>query len=399
MFPALALTLLLASPLAADRGAPSPPVPDPAPQAAPDQAGLGGWRGVSLPGATCGRGAPYKYYLNPGPRADGGLVFVLNGGGACLKDGPAPPGASGVAEQLHCMAFSNFTDSLFSDVLVLSGVAPGLVPYLRREAANPLREATYVLLPYCTGDIHVGRMTAPYDYDPHPDTTFHVTHRGALNVLAALDDVQRQFPADQPVVLTGFSAGAFGAIFHFPAVISRWPRTTLLPDAGIAPSVPGSLFRREGAAIAARWDARAALPPYCGGDDCLQDTLHLLAAHAAQHDGEKAPWRPFGYLQGQRDSTLRDYLEVTTCGYQLGLWSGYHAGRRQGNLRAYLPATDKHVFGASAGWVSPGGKVDWFDWFAQVATAATESQLPADAVDPWAACNPAWLPMAWTGGR
>lgn len=387
------LSLLLVIVLLVADAAPAQAAPGEPGSAAPSQ--LGGWRGVTLAGATCGRGAPYRYYLSPGARPDAGLVFLLSGGGACLKEGHAPAGVTGIAQQLHCMDFSNFTDPAVNDQTVLTGGLGFLVPYLQRQAANPFRDYTYVALPYCTGDIHGGRMSAGYDYDPDPSATFEVVHRGALNVLAVLDDVERQYPADQPVLLTGFSAGGFGAILNFPEVIARWPATTLLPDAGIGPAHPLSLMTREHDRVAARWGALTALPAYCAAADCLADTLGLLAAHAAYYDGNPGPWRPFGYLQGQRDGTLKDYLELPACGYQLALRRGYEAARSHPNLRAWLPATADHVFGYRAGYVTPVGKVPWQPFFNAIGTATGPADLPADVLDPWPACNPVRLPLAW----
>jgi hypothetical protein len=360
--------------------------------AGPDQ--LGAWRAVPVEGATCGRGAPYRYYLSPGARPDAGLLLVLSGGGVCLKDGLPPAGATGAAEQLHCMRYANFTDPFMTDATVLSGALGFLIPYLSRGAANAFREYTYVVLPYCTGDLHSGRRVEPYDYDPDPTATFDVVHRGALNVMAVLDDVRRQYPAEQPVLATGLSAGGFGLILDYPELLRRWPQAVILPDAGIAPDHPLSLMVREHERVAARWGATAGLPDYCPTASCLADTQGLLAAHAAHYDGDPAPWHPFGYLQAQRDATLTSYLELSACGYQLGLRRGYEATRSAGNLRAWLPDSANHVFSAGQGPAAVGG-VTWQAFLQQLALARAEAELPADAVDPWAPCNPLALPLLW----
>ena len=68
---------------------------------------------------------------------------------------------------------------------------------------------------------------------------------------------------------------------------------------------------------------------------------------------------------------------------------------RQGglpNLRAYLPATDKHVFSIVADSSNPlaGARpfvskrgVSFLDWFRKVATAQGVADLPPDMVDPY----------------
>lgn len=172
---------------------------------------IGAWQAVAIPGATCGRGTPFKYYLSASSRSDAGIFFLLNGGGACLKDGRAPAGATGIAKSLYCMDFPNFEDTVMSDA-VFTGLASAIVgnaiPYFNRsDAANPFRDFHYVAVPYCTGDVFAGGMTAPYDYDPDPNATFEVTHRGHLNFLGVVEDMYRRYPGDVPVVLSGMSAG------------------------------------------------------------------------------------------------------------------------------------------------------------------------------------------------
>ncbi len=373
-----------------------------------DQVG-GGWEAVALPGATCGRGEPFKYYLNASGQPGAGIFFLLNGGGVCLKEGHAPAGATGSAAQLYCMDFDNFTDPVMNDTIFLglgAAIIPTAIPHFNRnDRANPFRDFHFVAVPYCTGDVFAGRMSTPFDYDPDPGATFAVTHRGNLNFVAVVEDLYRRFPADVPVVLSGMSAGGFGAIYNFPEVIERWRRTVLLPDSGIAPPHQDSLLAREGVRIAERWGARAVLPPYCAGDDCLADSLRLLTAHAEQFDGVKGPWRPFGYLQSQQDGTLVSYLELSACGYEMGLRRGL-ATPQPANLRAYVPASGKHVFtlvidpdnplGGGRPFVSKGG-VSFLDWFHQVATATRADDLPADAIDPWLPCNPTFLPAGLAG--
>jgi hypothetical protein len=288
------------------------------------------------------------------------------------------------------MEFTNFVDALANDTAV-AGMAL-LVRYFRRwESDNPFNHFTYVFVPYCTGDVHAGSMSEPYDYDPTPDSEFNVVHRGRLNLLAVLDDVQQRVPGDVPVVLTGVSAGGFGAILNYPEFASRWPRTVLIPDAGIAPPHADSLMAREGPRMAERWHSRELLPDYCSTDDCLADTLRLLVAHASHHDGTGAPWRPFGLMQGQQDGTLSSYLEISRCSYQMGLRTGLNDASAS-NLRSYIPATADHVFGATPNYATPVLGVDMFEWFSAVVAAESEAALPADAIDPWMDCNPLHLP-------
>ena len=143
------------------------------------------WQTVDLEGATCGGPdrSPYQYFLNPPQAAPEGILFVLAGGGACMKSGPAPAGATGVAAQLHCMDYGNFRDPYFNALTFASDLAPAMaIPFFRRTDDNPFRDYVFAAVPYCTGDVHAGSMTEPFDYDPEPDTAPEST---ATNGLAA----------------------------------------------------------------------------------------------------------------------------------------------------------------------------------------------------------------------
>lgn len=352
---------------------------------------IGGWESISPEGATCGRGAPFTFFFNPASDPEAGILIYLNGGGVCVKEGPAPAGLDGVAEQLHCMNFSNFEDPALNRTTI--GLIGFVVPFFNRSlATNPFKDMNFVAVPYCTGDVHAGTMTEPFDYDPDPEGRFDVTQRGRLNLLAVLDAVQARLPGNlREVVLTGASAGGFGAIYNFPAVIERWPQTTLLPDAGIGPGNPDSLLVRSGPEIAERWGSSAVLPEYCATDDCLTNTLGLLAEHARHHDGVTAPWRPFGLLQGQQDGTLSEFLEIPRCGYQLALRSGLREVDDVPNLRAWVPATAEHVFSNRAAFTTSDGTA-WLSFFGRAASATSPAEMPPTVVDPWLRCNDVWLP-------
>jgi hypothetical protein len=371
-----------------------------APSRAP-AAQLGGWEAIAPEGASCGQGAPFEFYLSRGSAPDAGIVLYLNGGGACVKTGRAPEGATGPARALYCMDFPNFEDLFLNRLTV--GIAANLFAFGdRANAANPFRADHHVIVPYCTGDVHVGRMTEAFDYDPDPDAEFPVLHRGHLNVLAVLDELESRLPETKRsrFVLTGASAGAIGAIFNFPYAIERWPNTVLLPDAGIAPGHPDSLLVREGPSIAERWSARVHLPAYCPTDDCMTDTQRLLRAHADHYNGEVAPWRPFGYLQAQQDGTLSDYFEIERCSYQVSLRAGVRRAQEASNLRAFIPASDQHVlsnrgFDGSVVTAANGDTAPSF--FAAVGAATSLAELPPDAIDPWLRCNELTLP--WMSAR
>lgn len=355
-----------------------------------------GWTTIPLEGATCGTGAPYKYFLNAS-QPDKPLIIYFQGGGACIKSGVSPF-SSGVARELYCMNYAGFAEPS-SSLLPFYGL------FQRGLTDNQFREANYAFIPYCTGDLHSGTATTAVDYNPDPTVSFNVTHRGHLNALAALDNLATRFPSTTQVILTGSSAGGLGSLYHFPDVVSRWPSTRLVTDAGTLPDVPASLVQQTVTSANAPWSPRSLLPEYCNTPACLTSSTRLIAAFAARYSGETAPWRGFGLIQGQQDQTLSDYMEITTCRYQWALRPTLE-GEVPANLRYFAPATKLHTFlGAPPFFPQPGlgtyrqsiHNVSVMDWMAQVVNAPNEAGLPVSRADPWPQCAGLFFP--WLTGH
>ena len=85
------------------------------------------------------------------------------------------------------------------------------------EPRNPFRGWSWVFIPSCTGDVHVGDRRVRYG-------SVVVEQRGWQNAHAALRWAFAHFPRVETVLVAGCSAGSVGSAFHVPAVIARWPR-------------------------------------------------------------------------------------------------------------------------------------------------------------------------------
>lgn len=105
--------------------------------------------------------------------------------------------------------------------------------------ANPVKDWSMVYVPYCTGDIHAGSKTASY-VNPATGQTYRIEHRGADNFKVVLKWMQDNFSAPQQLLVTGSSAGGYGAILNYPRVKQAYPnaRSMVLADAaqGVTPA-------------------------------------------------------------------------------------------------------------------------------------------------------------------
>ncbi|HEU4409090.1 MAG TPA: hypothetical protein VFS43_27780 [Polyangiaceae bacterium] len=173
------------------------------------------WQKVELPGAVCGNGTQYKFFVHDAGSPN--LLVYFEGGGACWDYdscsgrqgvlGAANP--NGINDDHMAQATAQFVSPL------VNGVDPGLPGRSRRDLVT--KGWSVVYLPYCTGDVHVGNNVATYE-DPlgeQPPLTWH--HNGFTNVELATGFLHDKFPSIQKMLVSGFSAGgtATAAAYYF----------------------------------------------------------------------------------------------------------------------------------------------------------------------------------------
>lgn len=146
------------------------------------------------------------------------VVLFFMGGGACFS----PETCS-------------FTDGTYT---VQAGGSPGDTAtgiFDFDNPDNPFRDYSFVFVPYCTGDIHIGN--AVHDYGDG----LTVNHVGFVNATAGLDYVVENFPDASEVFVTGSSAGGVPAPLFGGLVSDELPdaNVTVLADAsGAYPDNP-----------------------------------------------------------------------------------------------------------------------------------------------------------------
>jgi alpha/beta superfamily hydrolase len=163
-------------------------------------AAAGEWQRIEPGGRTsCARGGRYAFWLR---RADPKRVVIFfQGGGGCFDVRSCRPGS---------IWFDDRVDS-FDDPSLQTGLLDV------NRALNPFRAWSFLYIPSCTGDVHIGDRVTRYG-----STT--IRHRGWANARTALNRAFQEFPAPRQVLVTGCSAGSVGSAFHVPAVIGAWPR-------------------------------------------------------------------------------------------------------------------------------------------------------------------------------
>jgi cysteine-rich repeat protein len=178
---------------------------------APIQPNAMAWQFHEIPGTKCIDGTPGGFATNYNPTATK-LVVYLEGGGAC---------------------FNNLCDSLHTwgpDIPTTGGI------FDRNNMANPVRDWSWVYIPYCSGDVYAGggaeamlggQMRHFYGYS---------------NITAFLERIVPTFENVDQVLLTGISAGGFGSSINFPQTQRAFGTVpvTLIDDSG--PPMPSAVY-------------------------------------------------------------------------------------------------------------------------------------------------------------
>lgn len=202
----------------------------------------GEWVSLEPGGETiCSLGSDYRFFARGGdPRK---IVIDFRGGGACW-------------DELTCgFAQGGALFSLEAGTLdqLLASIEPGELA----SDESPFGDWTYVHLPYCTGDIHWGNNVATYGLN-------ELHHKGFVNASTALAWVYEHYESPETILVTGCSAGAYGAAAHSAYIRDHYEDAdvSVLADSGAG--IITESFLEESLP---NWDAQRNLPPFVPGLD------------------------------------------------------------------------------------------------------------------------------------
>jgi hypothetical protein len=172
------------------------------------------WTWVDVPEAVCQRDDATGMHVNLGDPSR--LVILMEGGGACYN-----ASTCALSLAIHPFGASALDTAAIAEVY-------GTNLFNRDDPDNPLRDYSFVFFPYCSGDVFAGASRQKSGYEGR-------TQQGFYNVRAYLRRLIATFPAADKVVLTGVSAGGFGAGFNYDQVQEAFGQKTrvyLVDDSG-----------------------------------------------------------------------------------------------------------------------------------------------------------------------
>jgi hypothetical protein len=276
------------------------------------------WQGVTIPGTHCGNGSPMVVGVNLTTRSNDVVVY-FQGGGACWD---------------YTTCFQLGTASHATDTLTAADVtaeASGGTSFLfERNAQNPFQNASYVYIPYCTGDAHAGANVATFTDTSGGSHTMHF--EGAHNTELVLEAMAATRPTTTHVFLVGASAGGYGVLANWwrAQEIFAGARVDALSDSGLPLDVPATRWRL----FLSTWGFD--LPPNCADCASIGDAVPYYAR-------TMQPPHRFGLLAFLNDSVIPGFYGESAGGIRIGLLALRMQTQQTQNMRTFYVDMQGHV--------------------------------------------------------
>jgi hypothetical protein len=236
------------------------------------------WTPVKFPEAHCRDGTVAGISINANSTSKK-LVIFLEGGGACFN-------ATTCATNPSSATFGQPSAGILS----------------RTDMANPVKDWNFVDIPYCTGDVFFGNN--PNGSVSGVSGTQQFV--GYVDMALFLQRIVPTFPGVTQVLLTGVSAGGFGAAANYVQVARAFAPVpvTLLDDSGPSMRDP-YLARCLQQQQVALWGIENTLLAECGSD-CPDHSNYPI--DAAKHAAKLFPNGLFGLIEATDDMVITAFF-------------------------------------------------------------------------------------------
>lgn len=268
----------------------------------------GQWQYHEISGAQCRDGSPAGFYMRSSDTSTN-LVIYLEQGGACFNATLCEFNPANVDETMTGRTLSETVGGMrFGDRQ--QPPTTGMFDFSRSD--NPYRDWNMVWVPYCTGDAHAGsRPNALVPGVAEPQQFV-----GYMNMQKFVGHIVPTFHDAEHVVLTGTSAGSFGAGLSFNQTQDAFGSTpvTLIMDSGVpfsdtfmGPCLQGTW--RE------LWNFEALLPPECSACRSADGggLIELVFFSARKYPGAR-----LGIISATEDDVMRFFYGFGENGCQGG---------------------------------------------------------------------------------
>lgn len=234
---------------------PEPPAwYEPGPPIVTEPEQLETWRYLPIAGMRCANGTDSGVFVNITDASDDLVVFLM-GGGICYDDVSCnlPPHREAILNAMGSDPLAWWNRNAERHTGIFDRTAP----------ENPLRDASYVVLPHCTLDFHLANKMSTY-------TGFAPLEQvGYRNVQHAISAVAPTFEHAGRVVVAGFSAGGVGTLGNYHQIAQVFesfgqPSPYLINDGGPVQTRPYYSVASH-SAVRSGWDLASTVEQWCTG--------------------------------------------------------------------------------------------------------------------------------------
>ena len=324
------------------------------PSAATEGASQGPWQRLEPgPPTRCADGSAYRFFARQGDPAR--LLIHFQGGGACWTGEHCDPHL----DPTYKMRVAQDEPARYG----------GIFDFANPE--NPFREHSVVLVPYCSGDVHLGDRQTRYRAPArpgHPPHGLAIAHRGGPNAATVLAWIRRKMPAPERIFVSGSSAGAIASPYYAARLATDFPEARVVQ---LADAAGGYRWGEQASPPHTSWGALAWIarsPAFAGlqEDDFRFTDLFIRAARrhprlrlAAYDTAEDAVQRRFLRLAGQEPASLLPWIHANHVEIRAEV-ERFHT---------FLAAGDAHtVLGRPAFYTERADGVRLRDWVADLAS-------------------------------
>ena len=347
----------------------APPMLDPLPKAAAGQ-----WTYQAIDGTFCRDGTPAGFYTRFSD-ASKKLLIYLEQGGACMNTAVCTSNPKSVDESITGRTFPEVTTNGVKSVRQAPQTT-GIFDYSNAE--NPYKDWNAIWIPYCTGDAFGG--SNPNGSIPSVTATKFV---GYMNMQKFVGHIVPTFPDAERVVLTGTSAGSFGAGLNFNQVQDAFGSVpvTLIMDSGIpfGDAFMSPTVQKQWRTL---WNLAPALPPDCkectGADG--GGLINLVFYSAKKYPGVK-----LGLISAEEDDIMKFFFgfgeasgSYATGKYPQGLQDlRQQAAPFKSQFASYYVPGIKHMYSQFPDFYTPlAGSVTLVSWVNDVLTGTMHDVGP-----------------------
>ncbi len=159
------------------------------------------WYELAPEGAVTGAGEPLTTRIRFG--SENKIIVFFYGGGISINDYMAARPYIGLGIDREIGFYTDTTEGQIPDYCELGITST--------QGDNPFRDWSVIIIPYTTGDFHIG--TGEYEYTDMDGAESVLYHHGYLNYQAIMDEaVAYTGSSPEELIIAGWSAGGYGAV-------------------------------------------------------------------------------------------------------------------------------------------------------------------------------------------